>query len=145
MASARHRAAVVRDGLLVQCDERQRLEVAGAREVARRAAVRMVERLMYEVPHVSFARAQVDVLTEYRRPDGGVTSLCLLSTRVTREQAADADWEGDDHVAMLTEWETREDTPGGPVDPDAGAVISAAMIDAAEDALRAEREKDGEA
>ncbi len=153
---ALHTAAVVaadreriRVSLLAEPDVRvvegQRVEVAGAREVARRAAVRMVERLMYEVPHVSFARAQVDVLTEYRRPDGGVTSLCLLSTRVTREQAADADWEGDDHVAMLTEWETREDTPGGPVDPDAGAVISAAMIDAAEDALRAEREKDGEA
>lgn len=159
---ALHTAAVVaadreriRVSLLAEPDVRvvegQRVEVAGAREVARRAAVRMVERLMYEVPHVSFAHAQVDVLTEYRRPDGAVTSLCLLSTRVTREQAADADWEGDDHVAMLTGWETREDAPEAPVDPDVGAVIlsttitAAEVIQAAEDALRAEREKDGEA
>lgn len=159
---ALHTAAVVaadreriRVSLLAEPDVRvvegQRVEVAGAREVARRAAVRMVERLMYEVPHVSFAQAQVDVLTEYRRPDGAITSLCLLSTRVTREQAADADWEGDDHVAMLTGWETREDAPEAPVDPDVGAVIlsttitAAEVIQAAEDALRAEREKDGEA
>ena len=158
---ALHTAAVVavdreriRVSLLAEPDVRvvdgQRVEAADAREVARRAAVRMVERLMYEVPHVSFVHAQVDVLTEYRRPDGGVTSLCLLSTRVTREQAADADWEGDDHRAMLDEWETREDMPGGPVDPDDGAVIFATAIDAAEAiraaeaALRAEREKDGE-
>lgn len=135
----------------VQVVEGQRLEVAGAREVARRAAVRMVERVMYEVPYVSFAEAQVDVLTEYRGLDGAVTSLCLLSTRVTRGQAADADWDGDDHVAMLAEWGTREHAPGAPVDPDEGAVIfagateAAEAVRAAEDALRAERERDGEA
>ncbi len=158
---ALHTAAVVaadreriRVSLLAEPDvhvvEGQRVEAADAREVARRAAVRMVERLMYEVPYVSFVHAQVDVLTEYRRPDGDVTSLCLLSTRVTREQAADADWEGNDYRAMLAKWETHEDMPGRPVDPDDGAVILAAAIDAAEAiraaeaALRAEREKDGE-
>lgn len=152
---ALHTAAVVgadreriRVSLLAEPDVRvvegQRVEAADAREVARRAAVRMVERLMYEVPHVSFVQAQVDVLTEFRRPDGAVTSLCLVSTRVTRGQAADADWEGGDHRAMLAEWETREDAPGRPVDPDAGALIPTASMAAAEAALRAEREKDGE-
>lgn len=157
---ALHTAAVVaadrkriRVSLLAEPDVRvvegQRVEVAGAREVARRAAVRMVERLMYEVPYVSFAEAQVDVLTEYRDADSAVTSLCLLSTRVTREQAADADWEGDDPVAMLAEWDTHEDAPGAPVDPDEGAVIvpgvaeAAQAVRAAEEALRAERERDG--
>lgn len=158
---ALHTAAVVaadreriRVSLLAEPDVRvvegQRVEVAGAHDVARRAAVRMVERLMYEVPHVSFTHAQVDVLTEYRRPEGDVTSRCLLSTRVTREQAADADWEGDDHVAMLAEWETYEDTSGIPIDPDDRAVIGAGAIDTtpagteADAALRVTREKDGE-
>ena len=159
---ALHTAAVVaadreriRVSLLAEPDVRvvegQRVEAAGAQEVARRAAVRMVERLMYEMPHVSFDHAQVDVLTEFRRPDGAVTSQCLLTTRVTRDQAADADWDGNDHIAMLAEWETHEVAPGSPVDPDAGAVILAPTIDpaeavrAAEAALRAQREKDGDA
>lgn len=159
---ALHTAAVVaanreriRVSLLAEPDVRvvegQRVEAADAREVARRAAVRMVERLMYEMPYVSFGHAQVDVLTEFRQQDGGVTSHCLLSTRVTRDQAADADWEGNDHIAMLAEWETYEASPGRPVDPDQGAVIHAATIDpveavrAAEEALREQREKDGDA
>ena len=158
---ALHTAAVVaadhdriRVSLLAEPDVRvvegQRIEVANAREVGRRAAVRMVERLMYEMPYVSFAQAQVDVLTEFRRPDGAVTSLCLLTTRVTREQAADADWEANDHEAMLAEWDTHEDAEGHPVNPDLGAVSSTAALDAAaavraaEAALRLEREKDGE-
>ena len=159
---ALHTAAVVaadreriRVSLLAEPDVRvvegQRVEVADAREVARRAAVRMVERLMYEMPYVSFEQAQVDVLTEFRRQaDGAVTSQCLLSTRVTREQAAGSDWEGNDHIAMLAEWDTREDAPGQPVDPDAGAVILAPAIDpadavrAAEAALRARREAERE-
>lgn len=158
---ALHTAAVVaadrdriRVSLLAEPDVRvvegQRVEAAGAPEVARRAAVRMVERLMYEMPHVSFGLAQVDVLTEFRHPDGGVTSRCLLTTRVTREQAADADWEGNDHIAMLAEWVTVEDAPGRPVDPDVGAVIAPHVIDpaeavrAAEAALRARRERDGD-
>jgi hypothetical protein len=75
----------------------------------------------------------------------------LLTTRVTRDQAADADWDGNDHIAMLAEWETHEVAPGRVVDPDAGAVILAPAIDpmeavrAAEAALRAQREKDGDA
>jgi hypothetical protein len=104
---------------------------------------------MYEMPYVSFAHAQVDVLTEFRRPDGAVTSQCLLTTRVTREQAADADWEGNDHSAMLAEWDTLEDAPGRPVDPDVDAVIRPSAIDpaeaveAAEETLRAQREAEG--
>ncbi|TAJ20891.1 MAG: hypothetical protein EPO65_02620 [Dehalococcoidia bacterium] len=145
----------IRVSLLAEPDVRvidgQRVEAAGAQEVARRAAVRMVERLMYEMPHVSFVHAQVDVLTEFRSPGGDVASVCLLSTQVTREQAADADWEGNDHVAMLAEWQTVEDAPGRPVDPDADAVIAPPVMDpadavrAAEAALRAQREKDGDA
>ncbi len=157
---ALHTAAVVaadreriRVSLLAEPDVRvvegQRVEAADAREVARRAAVRMVERVMYEMPYVSFQHAQVDVLTEFRRDDGGVTSQCLLSTRVTREQAADADWEGNDHVAMLAGWDTLEAAPGRPVDPDVDAVIQAPNLDpadaveAAEAALRAQREAEG--
>src|SRR5690606_35180246 len=62
VAADRDRARV---SLLADSDVRviegQRVEVGTAQEVARRAAVRMVERLMYEVPYVSFKQVQVDV------------------------------------------------------------------------------------
>lgn len=148
VAADRERARV---SLLAEPDVRvlqgQRTEVAPAQEVARRAAVRMVERLMYEVPHVSFAAVQVDVHTEYRSADGDMTAPCLLSTRATREVASWSDWSvaATDASALLAEWDTREAAPGAPVDPEAGALIgaaeaeSSAVIRAAERTIREHR------
>ncbi len=133
---AMHTAALIaadcdraRVSLLAEPDVRvvqgQRVEVGTAQEVARRAAVRMVERLLYEVPYVSFDAVQVDVHTEYRSADGSVTTPCLLTTRATREHASWSDWSlGTDAASMLAEWDTREATPGAPVDPSVDALIS---------------------
>ncbi|MSQ41820.1 MAG: hypothetical protein EXR65_02135 [Dehalococcoidia bacterium] len=101
----------------------QREEVGDAPSVARRAAVAMAERLLYEIPHVRFAELQIDVGTEYRAPDGTTREECLLSTRVTRAQAATADWDGGDTAAVLGEWRTRESARGRPLDPDQDALI----------------------
>ncbi len=132
----------------VQVREGQRVEVSTAAEVAERAAVRMVERLMYEVPHVSFQHAQVDVMTEFRQPDRATESRCLLTTRVTREQAAYAAWEEDPATAILAEWDTHRAADGRWADPDRNAIIqpgATEAIRAAEDALRERNEKDGKA
>ncbi|MCA9848284.1 MAG: hypothetical protein KC458_01140 [Dehalococcoidia bacterium] len=123
----------------VQVVAGERVEVSSAQVVARRAAVRMVERLMYEVPHVSFANAQVDVLTEYRSPDGPTLSRCLLTTRVTRDQAAYADWEEAEADTILGEWDTRQAHGDDWPDPDADAIIhawTAEALRAAEDAIK---------
>src|SRR5690606_14506606 len=96
---ALHTAAVVaadrdrcRVSLLADPDVRvvagRRIEAGTAIEVARRAAVRMVERLVYEVPHVRFREVQVDVYHEYRDAAGEAHATCLLTTRATREQAS---------------------------------------------------------
>jgi len=134
---AMHTAALVaanhdyaRVSMLVEPDVRvqqgQRVEVGTAQEVARRAATRMVERLLYEVPYVSFSAVQVDVHTEYRSADGSVTNPCLLTTRATRELASWSDWEAaGDASALLAEWDTREAMPGAPVDPSVDALIAA--------------------
>ena len=136
--------ARIRVSILAQPDVQvvagERVEVSSERVVARRAAVRMVERLMYEVPYASFAHAQVDVLTEYRQPDGPTLSRCLLTTRVTREQARYAEWEDGDADSMLAEWATFEVTGDEWPDPDRDAIIHPDTNDApraAEDALRA--------
>ncbi len=137
---AMHTAALIaadharaRVSLLAEPDVRvvggERVEVGTAQEVARRAATRMVERLLYEVPYVSFAAVQVDVHTEYRSADGQVTNPCLLTTRATREVASWSDWEGGaDASALLAEWDTREATPEAPLDPAVGALISADTV-----------------
>lgn len=123
----------------VQVVSGERVEVSSERIVARRAAVRMVERLMYEVPYASFEQAQVDVMTEYRQPDGPTTSRCLLTTRVTREQAKYAEWEDGEAEEILAEWETVEVSGEDWPDPDRDAIIhpdTTEILRAAEDALR---------
>jgi len=123
----------------VQVVSGERIEVSSERIVARRAAVRMVERLMYEVPYASFGQAQVDVVTEYRQPDGPTTARCLLTTRVTREQAKYAEWEYGEAEEILAEWETIEVSGEDWPDPDRDAIIhpdTTEALRAAEDALR---------
>ena len=138
---ALHTAALVaadrdhaRASLLAEPDVRvvggRRVEEGTAQDVARRAAVRMVERLMYEIPHVSFREVQVDVHTEYRALDGSLVDRCVLTTRATREAASAADWETPDARATLDGWATREaaeDRSAGPeaVDPEEGALLPA--------------------
>ena len=82
----------------------ERHEVGPAQAVARRVAVRMVERLLYEIPLARFEAVQVDVYTEYRSAAGAIQTDCLLTTRVSR-------------------WHTREAAAGTPVDPGAAAII----------------------
>lgn len=107
----------------VQVVEGQRVEVSSAQQVARRAAVRMVERLLYEVPYASFDAAQVDVLTEFRQPDAPAVTRCLLTTRVERAVAAYADWEHADAEEILGDWETREAVGDRWPDPDRDAIM----------------------
>jgi hypothetical protein len=147
---ALHTAALVaadkdrcRVSLLADPDVRvvsgQRIEAGSAMDVARRAAVRMVERLVYEVPHVRFQDVQVDVYTDYRDAAGRTHSSCLLTTRASRQQVAEAPWGEAEAPEMLSEWHTLEAANGYAPDPDAGAVIEApqgAVLRVAEDKWR---------
>ena len=103
-----------------------RVEAGPALSVARRSAVTMVERLLYEVPLARFDAVQVDVYAEYRSPDGHVESDCLLTTQVSRAEATGSDWDEAEASAILENWTTRELQPGTPLDPDEGALITAA-------------------
>ena len=103
-----------------------RVEFGPALSVARRSAVTMVERLLYEVPLARFGLVQVDVYAEYRSPDGHVESDCLLTTQVSRAVATSSAWDEAEASAILATWTTRELQPGTLLDPDAGALITAA-------------------
>ncbi len=148
----------VRASLLADGDVRvvsgERRELGGPLVVGRRVALRMVERLLYEIPHVRFSEVQIDVWERYRDASGATRTRALLTTRTTREQAATVDWsarwELDPHASapeataedeasdgaspaaapdqdpagVLATWRTREAAPGRDLDPELGALIA---------------------
>lgn len=99
-------------------------EVGGAIHVARRSAVMMAERLLYEIPLIRFDAVQVDVYTEYRGPEGATESVCLLTTQLTREEGSDTYWDELGFEEILATWHTRERQPDAPVDPGEDALIA---------------------
>ena len=108
-----------------------REQVGPPANVARRAAVRMAERLLYDIPLARFEAVQVDVYAEYRSAEGDVESECLLTTQVSRGQAVITDWDDDAAPAILKSWSTRETTADRDLDPGDGALITAEEAEAA--------------
>ena len=108
-----------------------REEVGPPSDVARRAAVRMAERLLYDIPLARFEAVQVDVYAEYRSAAGDVESECLLTTQVSRNQAVITDWDDDAAPAILKSWSTREAAASRDLDPGVGALIAVAEAEAA--------------
>ena len=108
-----------------------RTQAGPAASVARRAAVRMAERLLYDIPLARFEAVQVDVYAEYRSPDGDVESECLLTTQVSRGQGLITDWDDEAAPAILRTWSTREPAANRDLDPDVGALITQAEAEAA--------------
>jgi hypothetical protein len=90
--------------------------------VARRAAVSMTERLLYEIPHVRFDEVQIDVYSQ--TPIEGSDGSCVLTTRVAREVAYVSEWDNDSPEQILSEWETAE-ANDGTIDPEEHALIAA--------------------
>ena len=108
-----------------------REQVGPPSDVARRAAVRMAERLLYDIPLARFEAVQVDVYAEYRSAAGDVESECLLTTQVSRNQAVITDWDDDAAPAILKSWSTREAAASRDLDPGVGALIAVAEAEAA--------------
>ena len=101
-----------------------REQIGPPSDVARRSAVRMAERLLYDIPLARFEAVQVDVYAEYRSAAGEVESECLLTTQVSRGQAVITDWDDDAAPAILKSWSTREAGSARDLDPSAGALIA---------------------
>lgn len=109
----------------VQVVASRRIEASSVQDVARRVAVHMAERMFYEIPHVHFEQVQIDVLTDYRERSGEATTEPLLTTRITRQQAIEADWDLGAPEDLLAAWDTREALSGVSIDLEADAVIAA--------------------
>lgn len=117
-----------RASVLVEPDIRvigtERQEVGSAQVVGRRVAVRLAERLLYEIPLAHFEAVQVDVYTQYRSPQGEIQTDCLLTTQLTRAMGNETDWDEQEAAAILATWRTREQTPARAIDPDVGALLT---------------------
>ena len=87
-----------------------------------RALIGTVERLMYEMPHVSFARVQVDVYTEYRSVVSGNNLICLMSCKIDREQVAHSDWDSSSVEETAKDWPIEFGKNGKILDPELGAL-----------------------
>ena len=107
----------------VQVVEGSRKELSNQYVVARRAAVRMVEKLLYEIPHVKFDAVQVDVCSEYRTISGETKQQNLLTTHVARSVAALSDWDYGNPEDMLLEWQTQDGEKDLNINPDRDALI----------------------
>lgn len=112
----------------VQVVASRRIEASSVQDVARRVAVHMAERMFYEIPHVHFEQVQIDVLTDYRERSGEATTEPLLTTRITRQQAIEADWDLGAPEDLLAAWDTREALSGVSIDLEADAVIAAGEV-----------------
>jgi len=98
----------------------QSLEVA---VIGLRALVGTVERLMYEMPHVSFACVQVDVYTEYRSIQSGNDLICLMSCKVDRQEVAHSDWDSDSLEEIAKGWPIEVAENGRLLNPELGAIL----------------------
>ncbi|MBG92747.1 MAG: hypothetical protein CL792_02070 [Chloroflexi bacterium] len=107
----------------VQVVEGSRKELSNQYVVARRATVRMVEKLLYEIPHVKFDAVQVDVCSEYRTISGETKQQNLLTTHVARSVAALSDWDYGNPEDMLLEWQTQDGEKDLNINPDRDALI----------------------
>lgn len=69
------------------------VETANPLQEGMAITARAADMLMYELPHVSLRRVQIDVYTTFRAPDGTTRRECILSTPANREVAHQVDWE----------------------------------------------------
>jgi hypothetical protein len=69
------------------------VEVANPLQAGMAMTARALEMLLYDLPHYRPPEVQVDIYTTFREADGGSERACILSTSVSREDAATVDWE----------------------------------------------------
>ncbi len=68
-------------------------EVSSPLQEGMAVAGKVIELLLYEIPHFRPDRVQVDVYTTFRDPSGSVTRGRILTCSTDRERARNVDWD----------------------------------------------------
>jgi hypothetical protein len=71
----------------------QRVETSSPVAEGMKITKRIAEMMLYDVPNVKLAQAQIDVYTFFRSEGGIAEPRCILSTRVNRRVVEHIDWE----------------------------------------------------
>lgn len=69
------------------------VETANPLQEGMAITARAADMLLYELPHMSLSRVQIDVYTTFRGAEGTTRRECILSTPASREAARQVDWE----------------------------------------------------
>src|SRR3990170_2439897 len=107
----------------------QRQEVSSPLQEGMKLTRKLADMILYDVPNLRLARAQIDVYTTFRDESGVARQACILSTIIDRARAQDMDWD-----ALSDEEFVRHFGGRFSLDPRGGAH----PIDAEEGALRGE-------
>ena len=71
----------------------QRIETSSPLAEGMKITKKIAEMMLYDVPNVKLAQAQIDVYTFFRSESGVAEPRCILSTRVDRHIVEHIDWE----------------------------------------------------
>lgn len=77
-----------------------RRQVSSALDEARRVTAKLVERFLYDVPHVRPERVQIDVYSTFHAMGSEATQRCIMTTLAQRAAAAEIDWDSDPPEAV---------------------------------------------
>lgn len=81
-------------------------------------AVKVIEMLLYDIPHFRPAQVRVDVYTTFRETTGEATRGCILTCTADRERARPIDWDYDPPEKILDALDARyEEASDGRVKP----------------------------
>lgn len=82
----------------------KRIETSSPVAEGMKITKKVAEMMLYDVPNVKLAQAQVDVYTFFRTEGGAAEPRCILSTRVDRRVVEHIDWDetASHDFAMLT-------------------------------------------
>ncbi len=83
-----------------------RVQVASALDVARAAAARLVDMMLYDVPNLRLRRVRIDVYTTFTDAQGLPVQRPVLSTVADRERAEGLPWESLTPEEILNRFDT---------------------------------------
>lgn len=70
----------------------ERREISTAFREGLKLTARLADMVLYDIPNVRLARAQIDIYSTYR-DERGSAQHCIMSTNIDRDTAEDVDWD----------------------------------------------------
>jgi hypothetical protein len=103
-----------------------RQEVSSPLQEGMKLTRKLADMLLYDIPNLRLARAQIDVYTTFREESGVASQRCILSTIIDRSRVQEIDWDAVSEEEFVRHFGGRfsTDSRGGAhsIDPTEGAL-----------------------